>query len=155
MPKGDNNKGKKIPRHTKPTPPPTNAEVETRVAQVANMIIGWAERFVIQAGMQEKYWLSTQTIDRYIASARVRIREKDDEEIEFKKQKAEQRYNYIYSKCVTNKKWDSALRATKGIVDLNWLEAPKKIALSWHIDTNALVWKWVEGLRGRISKSKK
>ena len=150
MPKGENlkwkwNWGNRWDRSSQ-------AAIEVRVAQIANMLIAWNERFEILPVIKKEYWLSDATIDSYIKRAFVRISQEDDEDIMVAKKKAEQRYNYIYKHCIRNKKRDSAIRAQKWIVDLKWLEAPKKIDLSWKLNIWDVVAWWDNTVREYLSK---
>lgn len=130
MPKWQNFIGKKPINN--PKWPSTQAQVDLRITEVWNLLIQWYSRFEIVSTVKEKYSISPQQVDKYIKTAKERIREKNDENLDDDIALTDIMISDVYRSAKEEKKWNSVLRALKLRMELKWLQVARRIySPSW------------------------
>lgn len=124
MPSWDNFRWKK-PTNT-PWHRTTEWQILERVSQIAKMLIQWYARYEIIPIFKDRFSLSTCQIDDYIAKAKKRIKEKNDETLQDEIELTNAQITDMYQWARKQKKWSDCWRAIKLRMELKWLEAPKK-----------------------------
>ena len=124
MPKWQNFRGKKPTNN--PKWPSTQAQVDLRVTEVWKLLVDWYPRFEIVWIIKNKYSISSQQIDKYIKTAKERIREKSKETLEDDIALTDMMISEVYRSAKEEKKRNSMLRALKLKMELKWLNLPKR-----------------------------
>lgn len=115
----------------------TNAEIETRIATVAEMVIkGQGRQKIIRYGSEE--WnIGERQIENYISKAWEKIEKNTDFDIkqELKLQRA--RFEDLFQKNYTIQDYREARQVLDSIAKLLGLNEPEKLSLSGEVEVKA------------------
>lgn len=100
----------------------------------------------------EKYWLSTIQINKYIKDAYQEIKDANQLELKEEIAIALAQIMEVFNQAMRMKRLWDALKALRLKMDLLWLDAPKKIALSGLISKIDAIEEWDEEARAIIAQ---
>lgn len=116
-------------------PAASQAEIEQRVYQVAELLIAGAPRHHIHAVCAQKFDVSARQADRYIEQAAAEIAAEAAPQRAALINTTRARLERLYYKAATAGDLRSALAALKQLADLYGLNAPTRSAVDLRVDT--------------------